>query len=65
MAGHLLLKVQFDSRKVLLRSRNVSGFGSFEQILAPDAITEDPLDALAAFIMCEKAALGPLLLRGA
>lgn len=65
VAGHLLLEGQFDSGKVLLRSRNVSGFGSLEQILAPDAITDDSLDELAAFVLCETAALGPLLLRGA
>ena len=63
--AHLLLEGQFDSGKVLLRSRNVSGFGSFEQILAPDAITDDSLDELAGFILCETTALGPLLLRGA
>ena len=64
VTGNLLLQGQFDTGKLLLRTRNVSGFGSLEHILAPEAITEDSLDELAAFILGETGALGPLLLRG-
>lgn len=65
VAGSLLLEGQFDTGRLLLRTQNVSGFGSMEQILAPEAITEDSLNELAAFILGETAVLGPLLLRGA
>lgn len=64
VTGNLLLQGQFDTGQLLLRTRNVSGFGSLEQMLAPAAVTEDSLDELAAFILGETGALGPLLLRG-
>jgi hypothetical protein len=64
VTGNLLLQGQFDTGRLLLRTRNVSGFGSLEQLLAPEAITEDSLDELAAFILGESGAPGPLLLRG-
>jgi len=65
VTASLLLLGQFDTGKLLLRARNVSGFGSMEQILAPRAVTEKSLDELAAFILGETGGLGPLLLRGA
>ncbi|TAK43936.1 MAG: PilZ domain-containing protein [Betaproteobacteria bacterium] len=63
--AYLMLLGQFDSGKLLLRARNVSGFGSMEQIVTPEAVNDDALDELAAFILGETGRLGPLLLRGA
>jgi hypothetical protein len=37
-----------------------SGFGTLEQIVAPEAVTDDALDELAAFIL-GSVRLGPLL----
>lgn len=59
----LQLVGQFDTGQLLLRSRNVSGFGSLEQIVAPEAVTEESLKELTAFILGESPSLGPLLLR--
>lgn len=65
VAASLVLLGQFDAGKLLLRTRNVCGFGSMEQILAPEAITDDSLSELGAFILCEAVHLGPLLLKNA
>lgn len=61
--AYLMFLGQFNTGKLLLRARNVSGFGTLEQIVAPEAVTDDALDELAAFILGESARLGPLLLR--
>jgi len=61
----VLLFGQFDMGKLLLRTRNVSGFGAMEQILAPEAVSDESLDELTAFILGESSRLGPLLLRNA
>lgn len=63
--AYLMLLAQFNTGKLLLRARNVSGFGSLEQIVTPEAVNDDALDELAAFILGETGRLGPLLLRGA
>jgi hypothetical protein len=65
VTASLLLLGQFDTGKLLLRTINVSGFGAMEQILAPEAITEESLDELTGFILGESSRLGPLLLRNA
>lgn len=59
----LQLVGQFDTGQLLIRARNVSGFGSLEQIVAPEAVTDESLDELSAFILGESPGLGPLLLR--
>jgi hypothetical protein len=51
--------------KVLLRTSNVSGFGAMNQLLAADAIDEQSLDELTAFILGESKGLGRQLLRNA
>jgi len=51
--------------KVLLRTSNVSGFGSLSQLLSPDAIDDESLDELTAFILGEAKGLGARLLRNA
>jgi len=59
----LQLLAQFDLGRILLRASNVCGFGSMEQLLAPEAITDESLAELGAFILAETRQLGPLLLR--
>jgi len=61
----LLLVGQFETGRLLLSARNVSGFGSMEQILAPEAVTDESIDELRDFILGESPSLGPLLLRTA
>lgn len=63
--AYLMFLAQFNTGKLLLRARNVSGFGSIEQIVTPEAVNDGALDELAAFILGETGRLGPLLLRGA
>ena len=59
----VLLYSERDLGKVLLRTSNVSGFGSLSQLIAPEAFNEDSLDELAGFILGEQKALGSLLSR--
>ncbi len=61
----VLLYGQFEMGKLLLRTSNVSGFGAMDQILAPEAVTDESLDELTGFILGESSRLGPLLLRNA
>ena len=61
----VLLHSERDLGKLLLRTSNVSGFGSLSQLLSPEAIDEDSLDELAGFILGEQKGLGSLLSRGA
>ena len=61
----VLLYTERELGKILLRTSNVSGFGSLSQLLAPEAINEESLDELAGFILGENRGLGPLLLRRA
>ena len=50
--------------RLLLQTSNVSGFGAYEHVLEPEAITDDSLNELSGFILGESRSLGPLLLRG-
>jgi len=59
----LQLVGRFDTGQLLLRARNVSGFGSLEQVVAPEAVSDESLEELTAFILGESPSLGPLLLR--
>lgn len=59
----LLLYSQLDLGKLLLRTINVSGFGTQNHILSPEAITEESLDELTAFILGEARDLAPSLRR--
>lgn len=51
--------------KVLMRTSNVSGFGTLKYLLSPDAIDDESLDELAAFVLGESKGLGAQLLRNA
>jgi len=61
----LLLLGNYGSGKLLLRARNVSGFGALDQILAPEAVDDESLDELTGYILGEASHLGSLLLRNA
>ena len=61
----VLLYSERDLGKILMRTSNVSGFGSLSQLLAPEAIDDDSLDDLAGFILGEQRDLGSLLARRA
>ncbi len=65
VAASLQLVGQYDDGALLLRASNVCGFGSMEQILAPEAISEASLDELGNYILGKSTRLGPLLLRQA
>lgn len=59
----VLLFGQYDMGSLLLRTRNVAGYGATEYLLVPEAITEASLDELAEMILGERNRPGPLLLR--
>jgi hypothetical protein len=63
--GSLHLAGDFDSGKLLLKTRNIGHFGATEHVLTPDAITEEGLNELAHFILGESSRIGPLLLKSA
>jgi hypothetical protein len=55
----------FDTGKLLLRTRNIDHFSMLGHVLAPEAITEESLDELTGFILGESSRIGPLLLKNA
>ena len=61
----VLFYTERDLGKLLLRTSNVSGFGSLSHLLAPESINEESLDELAGFILGEQKGLGSLLSRRA
>ncbi len=58
----LQLVGNFDTGKLLLKTRNVEHFGTVEHVLSPEAITKESLDELSRFILGESRRIGPLLL---
>lgn len=65
VAASILFSADVEAGKILLHTSNVSGFGVVQQVLSPDAMTDEALNEFSAFILAETKALGPLLLRGA
>ena len=65
VTASLQLVGNFDTGKLLLKARNVERFGMLEHVLAPEAITDESLEELSAFILGETSGLGPLLLKNA
>ena len=61
----LQLLGNFDTGKLLLKTRNVEHFGTLEHVLSPEAITEESLKELSRFILGESRHIGQLLLKGA
>ena len=64
VVASLQLSVASTGTELLLNTSNVSGFGAYEHVLEPEAITDDSLNELSGFILGESRSLGPLLLRG-
>ena len=65
VAASILLSAEPEDGKIMLHASNVSGFGTVQQLLAPEAINDASLNELSGFILGETKVLGPLLLRGA
>lgn len=65
VSARLELIGNFDTSKLLLRTRNIERFGMMDHLLDPDAITDESLDELAGFILGEATQIGPLLLKNA
>lgn len=63
--GSVQLIGNFETGKLLLKTRNVESFGTLEHVLSPDAITEESLNELSHFILGETRRIGPLLLKDA
>jgi len=53
----------FDRYKLVLKTRNVERFGAGEHLIAPEAVTQESLEELAGYILCESRSVGPLLLK--
>lgn len=64
VVASIQLSVDGTGNRLLLHTSNVSGFGAYEHVLEPEAITDDSLNELSGFILGESRSLGPLLLRG-
>ena len=65
VTASVVLIGNFETARILLRTRNVERFGILEHSLAPDAIAEESLEEFAGFILGETTRIGPLLLKGA
>ncbi len=53
----------YDRYKLVLKTRNVERFGHTEHVIAPEAVTQEALEELAGYILCESRSVGPLLLK--
>jgi hypothetical protein len=60
---HLEMEANYDTFKVMLKMRNVERFGPMEYTLSPDAITQESLEELTGYLLCETNKVGPLLLQ--
>ncbi len=61
----LLLAANYESGKLLLRTRNIERFGIMEYQLLPEAINQEALDELARLILGENNRVGQLFQRTA
>jgi hypothetical protein len=59
----LSLEGDYDTYKLRLKTRNVERFGTTEHVIAPEAVTQESLEELAGYILCESPKVGPLLLK--
>lgn len=58
----LHFEADYGAGMIRLSTRNVERYGRAEYVIAPQAITQESLEELTAFILCESTKLGPLLL---
>lgn len=61
----LLLAANYETGKLLLRTRNIERFGIMEYQLLPEAITQDALDQLAQLILGESNRFSQMFQRSA
>ena len=61
----LVLEGNFETYKLILRTRNVERFGMHECVIEPEAVTQESLEELTGFLLCETSKLGPLILKNA
>lgn len=59
----LSLEGDYNAYKLRLKTRNVERFGTTEHVIAPEAVTQESLEELAGYILCESPKIGPLLLK--
>jgi hypothetical protein len=59
----LVLEGDYDVYKLRLKTRNVERFGGTEVLIAPEAVTQEALEEVAGYILCESPKVGPLLLK--
>lgn len=59
----LELEANYETYKLLLKTRNVERFGMLEHVIEADAVTQESLEELTGYLMCETHKLGPLLLK--
>jgi hypothetical protein len=59
----LSLEGDFDAYKLRLKTRNVERFGTTDYVIAPEAVTQESLEELTGYILCESPKVGPLLLK--
>ena len=53
----------YDRYKLVLKTRNVERFGHAEHLIAPEAVTQEALEELTGYVLCESRSVGPLLLK--
>ena len=61
----LVIEGNFDTYRLILRTRNVERFGTQEHVIAAEAITQESLEELTGYLLCESSKLGPLILKNA
>lgn len=59
--GSLLMVANFDTGRIQMRMINIERFGTLDHLVNPASVTEDALDELAGFILCEERELRLLL----
>ncbi|HEX2651627.1 MAG TPA: PilZ domain-containing protein [Burkholderiales bacterium] len=53
----------YERHKLVLKTRNVERFGHGEHLIAPEAVTQEALEELTGYVLCESRSVGPLLLK--
>jgi len=53
----------YERYKLVLKTRNVERFGQGEHLIAPEAVTQEALEELTGYVLCESRSVGPLLLK--
>ena len=65
VVAKLELEGNFETGKLLMKTRNVERFGVMDYVIAPEALTQESLEELTGLILGETNRVGPLLLKNA